>query len=145
MSERLLSLLPSGVAAALFSVGCAARSPAPAQVAASEPASKTPAPLVVAYEVHDRAAGALLSGKSDLSMAPLVASTDNRDTKSKASLKLRGHREKDGSISVDAAYEERAPATTIEWSPSVRVGPHSHTVVELRGPGWTRAIELTTE
>lgn len=131
--------------AAASSVGCAARAPAAVAAVPPHPASQSSPPLVVAYDVRGDAAGTLLSGKSDLSRAPLFASTDERDTKSKASLKLRAHRETDGSIALDVDYEERAPVVSIAWSPSIRVAPHARTVVELRGPTWTRAIELTAE
>lgn len=140
VTRYLFSFFLVGLAGA--SSACASRAPAPP----TPPVARPPAPVVVAYSLRAGASGTVLSGRSDLSTSPLFASADEREAKSKTSLKLRGHREADGTVTVDAAYEERGTNVAIDWSPSVRLASPSHTVVELRGPsGWTRSLELTVE
>jgi hypothetical protein len=122
------------------------RSPT-AAVASARPAD--PPPMTIRYRVV-RSAGTesvLLSGRTEVdahhdvqmrTTAPHNAAFEN--------LELSTRPSDDGSILVSLRYEERsADGVEIDWRPWIRVSRGVPARVEVTGPEWGRAIDLTVE
>jgi hypothetical protein len=134
------------VCLALPSLLACARAPA---MAPAPPGPRDPPPMTISYRVL-RSAGAegvLLSGRTEIdahhdvrmhTTAPHNAAFED--------LELSTRPADDGSILVSLRYEERsADGVEIDWRPWVRIALGIPVRVEVTGPEWGRAIDLTVE
>jgi hypothetical protein len=131
---------------ALPSLLACARSPTAALAPARAP---EPPPMTISYRVVRSAGteGVLLSGRTEIdghhdvrmhTTAPHHAAFED--------LELSTRPADDGSILVSLRYEERsADGVEIDWRPWVRVARGIPARVEVTGPEWGRAIDLTVE